>query len=243
MKIIPAIDIKDGNVVRLVRGDYDNLKIYSNDPKDIAMKWRSQGATILHVVDLDGAITGEPKNMKSVAEIVGAVEIPVELGGGMRSMESIDEAFEVGVSKVVLGTKAVEDINFITTAIKKYGGRIVVSVDSKNGFVVLQGWTKTSSVNAIDMARKMENLGAAAVIYTDVTVDGTLNSPNFIRLDNFLSNVNISVVVAGGIASLNDIKKLRALKRRNLQGAIVGKALYEGTIKLKEAIDICLQKE
>jgi phosphoribosylformimino-5-aminoimidazole carboxamide ribotide isomerase len=243
MKIIPAIDIKNGNVVRLVRGDYDNVKIYSNDPRDIAKMWYSKGADTLHVVDLDGALAGEPKNMDSVKEIVKSVSIPVELGGGLRNLDYIDWAFKVGVSKVVLGTKAVEDIDFVTNAIKKYGDKIIVSIDSKGGFVMLEGWTRASSINAIDMVRKLENIGASAVIYTDITVDGTLSGPNFTRLDNFLSNVNISVIAAGGVASTDDVRKLCALNRKNLVGIIVGKGLYEGTVDLKEAIKICLRKE
>lgn len=243
MKIIPAIDIKDGNVVRLTGGDYENVKIYSDDPKDIARRWHSQGASILHVVDLDGALAGEPKNMDSVVAIVSSVGIPVELGGGLRSLNAINWAFDLGVSKAVLGTKAVEDLDFITSAIRKYGEKIIVSIDSKDGFVMLEGWTKRSSINAIDMTKRMENLGASTVIYTDISVDGTLRGPNYTRVDNFLTNVNISVIIAGGIASLDDIRKLCALNRKNLTGIIVGKGLYEGTIDLKEAINICLRRE
>lgn len=243
MKIIPAIDIKGANIVRLTRGDYANVKIYSRNPADIAKRWHSQGASILHVVDLDGALTGEPKNMDSVSAIVKAVSIPVQLGGGLRTLDAMVWAFNIGVAKAVLGTRAVEDIDFITAAIKKYKEKIIVSIDSKDGFVMLRGWTKASSINAIDMARRMEHLGASAVIYTDVTVDGTLSGPNFNRLDNFLNHVNIPTIVAGGIASIEDIRKLSALNRKNLIGTIVGKSLYEGTINLKEAISICSRKE
>ncbi len=243
MKIIPAIDIKDGNVVRLVRGDYERITLYSTDPADIARRWRSQGASILHVVDLDGALLGEPRNMDAVAMIVKAVSIPVELGGGFRNLESIRWAFNVGASKVIIGTKVVEDIEFVSSAIKRYGEKIIVSIDAKNGFVMMQGWTKASAINAIDMAKRMEHLGASSIIYTDVTVDGTLAGPNFIRLDNFLSNVNLPVVIAGGISSVKDIRKLCALNRKNLAGVIVGKALYEGEVNLWEAVAVCSRKE
>lgn len=243
MKVIPAIDIKGANVVRLTRGDYESAKIYSNDPAGVARRWYSQGAGILHVVDLDGALAGKPKNMDTVSAIVSSVNIPVELGGGLRNIDAISWAFNIGVSKAVLGTKAVEDLDFIRTAIKKYGERIIVSIDSKNGFVMLRGWTKTSSINAIDMARRMEHLGASGIIYTDVVVDGTLSGPNYSRLDNFLRSVNIPVIVAGGMASIDDIRKLSALNRKNLIGVIVGKAIYEGTVNLKEAISICLRRE
>lgn len=243
MKIIPAIDIKDGNVVRLIRGEYEQITLYSTDPADMARRWHSQGASILHVVDLDGALLGEPKNMDSVAMIVKSVNIPVEFGGGLRSLESIKWAFNVGVARVVLGTKVVEDMEFISMAIKRYGERIVISIDAKNGFVMMQGWTKSSAINAIDMARRMEHLGASSVIYTDVTVDGTLAGPNLTRLDNFLNNVNIPVTIAGGISCVDDIRKLCALNRKNLIGAIVGKALYEGEVNLREAIAVCLRRE
>lgn len=152
-------------------------------------------------------------------------------------------AFNVGVSRVVVGTKVAEDLEFISTAIKTYGDKIVVSIDAKNGFVMMQGWTKTSTINAIDMARQMEHLGAASIIYTDVTVDGTLAGPNLTRLDNFLSKVNMPVVVAGGISCADDIMKLSALGRKNLTGVIVGKALYEGNVNLREVITACLPNE
>lgn len=243
MQIIPAIDLKDGKVVRLTRGDYEKVKVYSENPAEVARRWQAEGAAVLHVVDLDGALAGQPKNMDKVAEIVKSVNIPVELGGGLRSLDAINQAFDIGVARVVLGSKAVEELDFVTNAIKKYMERIIVSIDSKNGFVMLQGWTKTSSINAIDLAKRMEKLGAFAIIYTDVTVDGTLSGPNFARLDNFLSHADISVIVAGGIASLDDIKRLRALNKENLAGVIVGKALYEGSLNLKEAIAECLRKE
>lgn len=243
MKVIPAIDIKDGNVVRLTRGDYEQIKLYSHDPGSIARRWHSQGASILHVVDLDGAFSGKPENMDSVSAIVRSVSIPVELGGGLRTLDAISWAFKIGVSKVVLGTRVAEDMDFITTVIKTYGDKIIIAIDSKNGFVMLKGWTKSSSINAIDMARRMEHLGASAVIYTDVTVDGTLSGPNFTMVDNFVSNVNIPVIAAGGISCVDDINKLCALNRKNLTGVIVGKALYEGTVNLMEAINVCLRKE
>ncbi|MBL7070993.1 MAG: 1-(5-phosphoribosyl)-5-[(5-phosphoribosylamino)methylideneamino]imidazole-4-carboxamide isomerase [Candidatus Omnitrophica bacterium] len=243
MQIIPAIDLKDGKVVRLTRGDYQQVKVYSDDPVRIAKNWQDQGASTLHIVDLDGALAGKPKNSGSVAKIVKAVGIPVELGGGLRSEKDISGAFKSGASKVVLGSKAVEEVDVVKDAINKYGEKIIVSIDSRDGLVMLQGWTKASTVKAIDLAKKVEGLGAFAVIYTDITVDGTLSGPNLDGLDDFLSKVNISVISAGGISSLDDIKRLKALDRKNLYGVIVGKALYEGALDLKEAISICLQKE
>jgi len=243
MKIIPAIDIKDGNVVRLTKGNYESAKIYSNSPAEIAKIWYAQGASMLHIVDLDGALAGEPKNIDSVATIVKSVSIPVQLGGGLRSLDAINRAFNIGVSKAVLGTKALEDIDFIANAIRKYKERIIVSVDSRDGIVMLRGWTKSSGIDAVDMAKKIESFGASAIIYTDVAVDGTLRGPNFMTLDNFLSSVGISVIVAGGIASIDDVRKLYDLNRKNLAGVIIGKALYEGAINLKEVISECLRRE
>lgn len=242
MQIIPAIDLKNGKVVRLTRGDYENVTVYSEDSRAVAKRWESQGAGALHVVDLDGALAGHPQNTDKVIEIVEAVKIPVELGGGLRSINSISYAFDIGVARAVLGSKVVQDIDFITTAIKRYKERIIVSIDSKDGIVMLEGWRKKSTIKGIDLAKRMEEEGASALIYTDIAVDGTLSGPNFKRLDDFLSNVNIPVIVAGGISSLDDIKKLYALNRRNLSGVIVGKALYEGAIDLKEAISICSRK-
>lgn len=243
MKVIPAIDIKDGNVVRLIRGDYEQITLYSTDPADIAKRWHSQGASSLHVVDLDGALLGEPKNMDSASMIVRSVSIPIELGGGIRSLESIKWAFNIGAAKVILGTKVVDDMDFISTAIKRYGEKIVVSIDAKSGFVMMHGWTKSSTINAIDIARRMEHIGASSIIYTDVTADGTMSGPNLTMVDNFMKNVNIPVVIAGGISSVDDIRKLCALNRKNLIGVIVGKALYEGEVNLREAISACLRRE
>lgn len=243
MKVIPAIDIKDGNVVRLLRGDYEQVTLYSTDPADIARRWSSQGASMLHVVDLDGALLGEPRNMDAIATIVESVSIPVELGGGLRSLEAVKWAFNIGVLKVIIGTKVVEDLDFVSTAIKRYGDKIAVSIDAKNGFVMMQGWTKTSAINAIDMARRMEHLGASSIIYTDVAVDGTLAGPNLTRIDDFLNNISLPVVIAGGVSSVGDIRNLCALNRENLAGVIVGKALYENEVNLGEAVAACLRKE
>ncbi len=242
MQIIPAIDLKDGKVVRLTRGDYDKVKVYSDDPAEVAKRWQDEGAAALHVVDLDGALAGEPRNTESVRRIVKAVDIPVELGGGIRSEEAMTRAFEAGVSKIVLGSKAAEEIRFVKDAIDKYREKVIVSIDSKGGLVMLQGWTKASGLKAVDLAKDMERLGAFAVIYTDITVDGTLSGPDFESLDDFLRNVRIPVIAAGGISSLEDIKRLRALNKKNLYGVIVGKALYEGALDLREARALCLQK-
>lgn len=242
MQIIPAIDLKEGKVVRLTGGDYEKVTVYSEDPRGIAKRWESEGAGALHVVDLDGALAGHPQNTDKVKEIVEAVKIPVELGGGLRSLNSISYAFDAGVARAVLGSKAVDDIDFIKTAIKRYKERIIVSIDSKDGIVMLEGWTKKSGMKGIDLAKRMEEEGASAVIYTDIAVDGTLSGPNFKRLDNFLGNINIPVIVAGGFSSLDDIRKLYALNRKNLSGVIIGKALYEGAIDLREAIGICSRK-
>jgi len=242
VEIIPAIDIKDGKVVRLVGGDYNRIKTYSGNPAKTAQRWSKAGAHVLHVVDLDGAREGKPKNIDAVASIVASVDIPVQMGGGLRSEDTIEQTLAIGVTKVVLGTKAVQDIDFVARLVKKYGDKIIVSVDAKDSTVMIQGWTASSGLGVLDMAKRIEEIGVSCVVYTDVSADGTLCGPNYEGISRFLENVGLSVIVAGGISSLDDIKRLSALHRKNLIGIIVGKALYEETINLEEAILICSRK-
>ncbi|MBN1871423.1 MAG: 1-(5-phosphoribosyl)-5-[(5-phosphoribosylamino)methylideneamino]imidazole-4-carboxamide isomerase [Candidatus Omnitrophica bacterium] len=243
MKIIPAIDLKDGNVVRLTRGRYDDLKVYSSNASEIAKLWYSQGAEMLHVVDLDGALEGVPKNMDSVAAIIRSVDIPIQFGGGLRDMDVIDKAFDIGVSKVILGSKVVEDLDFIVAVVEKYKEKVIVSVDANRGIVMIQGWTASSGLDALELAQKIKGMGVKSMIYTDVSVDGTLRGPNLETLEGLLDDIDLPVIVAGGISSVDDIKRLSELDRKNLIGVIIGKALYEGAIDLREAISICLRRE
>jgi len=243
MDIIPAIDLKDGRVVRLTRGRYESAKVYSGSPAEVARRWSSAGAGMLHVVDLDGALEGKTKNIDEVKYIVGAVDIPVQLGGGLRDTEGIETAFEIGVKRVILGTKVSEDMEFLRRVVGIYGEKIVVSIDAKDGMVMSRGWTESSGIRASEMAARIAEEGVASLIYTDVSADGTLNGPNIAGIKSFLEHAGVPVIVAGGIASLEDIRNLSSLDHKLLQGVIIGKALYEGTIDLREAVRICSLKE
>ncbi len=237
MLIIPAIDIKGGKVVRLKRGDFKEETIYSSNPLEIALKFVSLGARLIHIVDLEGALFGELKNISVVEEISKAVGVPIEFGGGVRDIETIVKILKKGVNKVVLGTKACEDEGFIKEALKDFRDRLIISIDERSGRVATDGWSIISSLKTLDLAKKMEGLGVKSLIYTDISKDGTLSGPNIKRIKTILGSVKIPVVVCGGISSLEDIKKLKQLQPRGPSGVIIGKALYEGKINLKEAID------
>lgn len=237
MIIIPAIDLKQGNVVRLFQGKGDE-KIYSHNPVVVARHWKNQGAELIHVVDLDGAFSGEPKNLDAVKKIVSAVDIPVELGGGLRTRESIKAAFDIGVKRVVLGTKAVEDRAFLSSVLDEFGPGIIVSIDAKNGIVLTQGWQSASSANipAVEFAGDLEAMGFGEVIYTDTSKDGTLRGPNIPALAQLLDNTSMKVIASGGVSGMEDILALSDLEPLGLSGVIVGKALYEERFVLSEAL-------
>jgi phosphoribosylformimino-5-aminoimidazole carboxamide ribotide isomerase len=240
MIIIPAIDLKGGNVVRLLQGKFKEQTIYSSKAVDIALRWQKLGAKLIHVVDLDGAETGILKNLNSIKAVIETIKIPIEVGGGIRNEEDIRCLFDMGVARVVLGTKVLEDEEFIKNCIKKWQERIVVSIDSSHGKVANHGWTVVSSISAIDLAKKMESLGIKEIIYTEISRDGTLLGPNLNSIKTILEAVKIPVIASGGVSTLEDIKKLKALEAAGLKGVIVGKALYEGIVNLKEAINLCL---
>lgn len=240
MLIIPAIDIKDGEVVRLRRGEFDKVKVYSKDPVSVARKWESEGAKLLHVVDLDGALSGELKNLDVVKKIAGAVSIPLQVGGGIRSEESIEKVFSSGVRRVVLGTAACEDDMFVQKVIGRFGEGIVVSIDARDGVVATEGWTKTSDIKAQDLVKKLELLGLRVVVCTDISRDGTLAGPNIEALKEILKvREKILVISSGGVSSVSDLLQLKELEPQGVFGAIVGKALYEEKIDLAEAIKQC----
>lgn len=241
MMIIPAIDLKDGKVVRLWQGRFDKVTVYSDDPAGMARQWVSLGAQWLHVVDLDGAQGGEIKNIESIRKIVEAVNIPVEMGGGIREREDIERLLTLGVSRVILGTKAVEDRKFLKETLSRWKERIAISLDCSNGIATQRGWTSVSQLKATDFARELQGMGLSCLIYTDIARDGTLTGPNFEGLTAILASVNIPVIASGGVASLEDVRKLCLLEPQGLKGAIVGKAIYEGQLDLKEAIELCLK--
>ena len=242
MIVIPAIDIRDGKVVRLTQGKFDEMKIYANDPVETAKRWKTAGATFLHVVDLDGAHSGEIKNLDTIAAIMKSVDIPVQVGGGIRTTAAIESVLSIGAARVVLGTKAVEDPGFIKEAIEQWKAQIAVSIDCTHGIVAEKGWTTLSGKKGLDVAKELESLGLRTVIYTDIARDGMLGGPNINSIRALLSAVTIPVIASGGISSIDDIMRLRDLTPREPAGVIVGKALYENKIYLRDAIELCAKK-
>ena len=238
MLIYPAIDLKDGCVVRYVQGKLDK-KVYSRDPVKTAKHWIKQGAKVLHVVDLDGAFTGEQKNLRLVKEITKEVSVPLQFGGGVRRLEIIRDLHKAGVWRVVLGTKAVEDKAFLTKALKEFKDRIIVSIDAKAGSVLTKGWQSASKYKDLsDFALELKDMGFSEIIYTDTLKDGTLSGPNIKGIKSLLKQAGLKIIASGGISVLEDICKLKELEKSGLSGVIIGKALYEGRFTLKEALKV-----
>jgi len=237
MLIIPAIDLKDGCVVRFTQGRF-NKKKYSRNPLKTARHWVSQGAKFLHIVDLDGALTGKPKNLSFVEEIVKNVSVPVQFGGGIRDIETIKKILKIGVGRVVLGTKAIEDKNFLKRAFSLFKEKIIVSVDAQKSQLLVEGWQKSKkNLDLLDFVNYLKELGFKEFIYTDTIKDGTLSGPN-IKMIKKLLKIGLRMIASGGISSLEDIFKLKTLEKNGLIGIIIGKALYEGKFTLKEALKI-----
>lgn len=234
--IFPAIDLKSGKVVRLQQGRADAETVYSDDPAAVAKRWEDEGARYLHVVDLDGAFGGEPRNWDGVRAILGAVQTPIQLGGGLRMRKQIEEALEMGVTRVVIGTKACDSPEFISALLEDFGTRIVVGIDARDGFVAVKGWTEKTEISAVDFAQQINRLGVMNIIFTDVATDGMLTGPNYFAISGLCSAVNCNVIASGGVSSINDIRRLQRVadERPNLVGCIIGKALYDGRIDLKQ---------
>ncbi len=230
--LYPAIDLMEGRVVRLKQGKASERTVYSDNPPEFARRWAEEGADWLHLVDLDGAFTGKPANIEIVRQIVQAAGCPVELGGGMRSIETIRRAFDAGVSRVIIGTRAAESIDFITQVSEEFGGeKVAVGIDARNGFVAVKGWTESRSIRSGDLIRKAESAGAGTIIYTDIATDGMLDGPNYKELDAILAVTKLNVIASGGVSSIEDVVALAA--RSALHGVIIGKALYENRIDLR----------
>ncbi|NQU95272.1 MAG: 1-(5-phosphoribosyl)-5-[(5-phosphoribosylamino)methylideneamino]imidazole-4-carboxamide isomerase [Candidatus Omnitrophica bacterium] len=236
MNIIPAIDISDRKVVRLEQGKFEKETVYSENPIMIAKKWKELGAKLLHVVDLDGARLGKPVNLDVVREIVDNVKIDIELGGGLRSVEDIESAFKAGAKFCVIGTSAVLDQDFCKRLIAKFTDKIIFAVDVKNGKVAIKGWKEVSEEEATEYIKKLENCGAKRIIYTDISRDGMMVGPNLESLKAVLQATSLEVIASGGVSTLDDIKVLKELEKDGLKAAIIGKALYEGKLKLEEAL-------
>jgi len=236
MLIIPAIDLRGGKVVRLFQGKFNREKIYSSDPVKVAKHWARQGAKFLHVVDLDGASSGAPKNLKVLEEIVAQVGMPVEFGGGVRSIETISRLLSLGVGRVILGTKAAADEEFLKKAWKKFGEKIIVSIDAKSGKVLTQGWNRKAAKTTLDFARELKKIGFKQIIYTDISRDGTLAGPSILGIKELLKLTGLNVIASGGVSDLKDLVKLKQLQKKGLAGVIIGRALYEGKFTLVEAL-------
>ena len=236
MLILPAIDLRGGNCVRLVKGDFKQETIYSEHPEEIALRWEGEDAEFLHVVDLDGALAGEPQNMDAIKRILQAVTIHVEVGGGIRSMESIDRLLSIGVSRVILGSVAVHKEELVQEACSSYGNRIVVGIDAKKGIVATDGWEKSGGISAVELAKKLGAFGLETIIYTDISRDGTLSGVNVTETAHLARSSGIKVIASGGVKSISDIEKLKKRECDGIIGVIVGKSIYEGTLSLTEAI-------
>lgn len=236
MEILPAIDLLDGRCVRLYQGDYQQSQIYHENPVEVARQWAEQGATRLHLVDLDGAKVGQPVNLATIEAIIRAVDIPVQVGGGLRDRASVIKLLEIGVGRVILGTVAVEQPELVASLCQEFPNQIVVGIDARNGKVATRGWLETSTVEATDLAQQMEKLGASAIIYTDIHRDGTLVGPNLDALREIAAPLDIPVIASGGVSALRDLLSLLSLEPLGVNGVIVGKALYTGDVDLKEAI-------
>lgn len=231
MILFPAIDIRDGKCVRLIQGDYNKEIIYGDSPTEMALLWEKQGAEYIHIVDLDGAKTGNSSNRLAIQAVAKAVSIPIQVGGGIRSMEIIDEHIASGVSRIIIGTAAINNRSFLKEAVEKYDDKIAVSIDARNGLVATDGWTEMSDIKAIDLLKELEVIGVKTVVYTDIFKDGMMQGPNLEELLTMDKASTIDIVASGGVSTKEDIEKL---KKMNLYGAIIGKALYDGALSLEE---------
>ena len=238
MIIFPAIDIKNNQCVRLIKGDFDNITSYKDTPIQQAKKYIENGFTNIHIVDLDGALEGKTINSSTIKKIINKYKIKIQLGGGIRSMKDIESWVNTGVDKIIMGTAAVENINLLKNACQKFKNKIAVSLDVKNSFIALSGWKKQTNISAIDYLKKIENFGVSRIIYTDINKDGTKTGPNIEDTIKLAKEIKIPFVVSGGIASLEDIKKIKLLKNSNIEGVIVGKSIYDGDIKIKELANL-----
>jgi phosphoribosylformimino-5-aminoimidazole carboxamide ribotide isomerase len=236
MDVIPAIDLLNGTCVRLYQGDYEQVQTFDENPVAVARRWESEGASWLHVVDLDGAKAGHPVNVDAIAAIVSAVTIPVQVGGGLRDQASVTNLLNLGVRRAILGTVAVEQPDLVRQLCSTFPDQIVVGIDARDGKVATRGWLETSEVLATELAQHMSSLGVAAIIYTDIHRDGTMQGPNIEALRELATAVHIPVIASGGISSVTDLMNLLALEALGVIGAIVGRAIYTGEVSLKEAL-------
>ena len=236
IKIFPAIDIKDKKCVRLVKGDFDNKTEYKMLPVEQASKYKDYGFKNLHIVDLDGALTGETVNLDIIEEIVSKFDLKIEIGGGIRNFASIQKYADAGVEKVILGSAAIKDKNFLKEACEKFPNKIALGLDAKDGYLSVSGWKENSNKLTLDYLKEVNDFGASRLIYTDINRDGMKQSPNFEETAKVADTSNCPVIISGGVSSINDIKKAKELNNKNIEGIIVGKAIYDGDIELDELV-------
>jgi len=237
--VLPAIDLKDGLCVRLYKGDMKEATVYSTEPWEVALKWEQMGARFLHLVDLDGAVSGSPKNLEVIKEIISRVNIPVQLGGGIRSLETIEYYLNLGLTRLIIGTAALKNPQMVKAAVERFGSdAIVLGLDSKLGKVAIDGWETVMEKSALEFAREMKEMGLERVVYTDTLRDGTLEGLNIEGIREMAEKTGLKVIASGGVAGLEDVKKIKELQGIGVEGLIIGKALYTGDIDLQEAIKI-----
>lgn len=239
MIILPAIDLRNKKCVRLYQGDYSKSMVVEESPIKAAMSFENEGAKFIHMVDLDGALSGNVDNIGAILDVVKNINIPIELGGGIRNIKTIDSLIENGIGRVILGTSALNSPELVKEAVKKYKEKIAVGIDARNEYVAVNGWTKLSEIHYIDFAKQMESIGVKTIIYTDISRDGTLTGPNLEQLSLISKSVTCNIIASGGVKNIDDVK---AINKMNLYGVIIGKAIYSRNIKLKEAIEVCSQK-
>lgn len=238
MRMYPAIDLKDGQCVRLLKGEFDKKTVYSENCVETALKWQQCGADFLHVVDLDGARSGNGKNREAIKLIAKTVDMKVQTGGGIRTMADIDELIQAGVERVILGTAAVKNFALVEEACKRYGEKIAVGIDAKDGYVATDGWEKVSGERAVEFAKKVEKAGVRTIIYTDIATDGAMCGPNIDAMREMCENTKLDVIASGGVSCIEDI---RALLDTGVEGAITGRAIYDGKLDLAEAVKLCMK--
>ena len=236
MIIIPAIDIKDGKCVRLAQGDFDRVTIYADNPADMALTWMQKGAELIHIVDLDGSVAGLPRNANTILDIARKVDVPIQVGGGIRDMETIEYYLGNGVSSVILGTTALQNEKIVQDACEAFPGRIMLGIDALDGKVAIHGWTQKTDQNAVDLATRYENYNVRAIVYTDIKRDGMGTGVNIEATKELAKSVRIPVIASGGVAAIADIQNLLSIKDCKFYGVIIGRALYTGAVSLEEAI-------
>ena len=243
MKIFPAIDIKDQKCVRLLKGNFENKKVYDLSPLDQAKKYKDSGFNYIHVVDLDGALVGETINLNIIEEIVKKLNIKIEVGGGIRSLEKLQKYIDIGVDKAIIGSAAVKDTNFLKNACEKFKGQIALGLDAKNGFISISGWKEQTKLKALDFLSVVNDYGISRLIYTDINRDGTKTSPNLDETIKIAQISNAPVIVSGGVSSIKDIEHIKNATSKNIEGVIVGKAIYDGDIELDQLLGLLNVKE